>query len=591
MKNKKNILWKITFKYFPIYFISIVFLIFHRYIDSYISLFIGQTIAILSNGENVLPDFLLKFINFSSTHKAIVSLSMTLLVMSLILIVGRFISNLTRRIYTKKLLVEVSVSFYEHSIKLPASYLSSISTGNLIQRCIDDTNNYARFYDRFFFNIFDSLTMTFIYLVQIFLLSKVLFYIGLVASVFVLCFSLFFGYFYIRKKEKEVSDLSAKLDSMGQQSFSNINLVKSFDNEKEEERKFNEVNKEKEELAHKVQLLHQTYWVSIDIFHSLFRFGAFLFVGYSYIKGRIDLGLATTLVLLSTKVLQHLPNLLNSLNRIIKFSVSISRLQEYFRKDDEYSINGDKTPNIEGDIIFTNVNKSYDNNHVLKNISLTVKQGETIGIIGRSGSGKSTLVNLLTRLIEYDDGSLTINGVEIKDIEKRHLRENLSFVNQQAYLFAKTVEDNLTILEKSRDFTPYVHQVDLHNDIKDFEYGYQTIVGERGVTLSGGQRQRMSIVRSMLKNKKILVLDDSLSAVDNNISKSIRQNIKNINATTFIISHNLINVMDADKIIVLSDGKIIESGNHDSLLKEQGHYYKIWNLQQKLEEVTSNEGK
>lgn len=587
--NKRKILLKTTLKYIPLYLISIIFLVINKYFDSYISLFVGQVISILSNGEDVLPQFIVKFINYQSTYKAIVSLAIILLIIGAIQVISRFISYTSRTIFESRLLEKVSISFYENSIKLPASYLSSISTGNLIQRCIEDTKTYADFYNKYFYNIFESLVQTGVYLVQIYVLSKMIFFFGLISVILVLAFALLFGYFYLRKREKKASELASKLDSMGQQSFTNINLVKSFANEQEEERKFNEVNKQKEELSYKLESTYQIYWFSIDNYYSLFKFGAYLLIGYNFIKGKIDIGLATTLMLLSGRLLDRVPNLLNSLSKIIKFSVATSRLQEYLKVDNEYANNGTLTPCLEGDIIFNNVTKKYNDKVALDNINLHIKQNQTIGIIGKSGSGKSTLVNLLSRLFEYEEGSITINGTELKDIDKRYLRENISFVNQTAFLFAKTVKENITILEKNVDYEPYVKKVDLDKDIKDFEEGYDTLVGERGVTLSGGQKQRLSIVRSLLKNKRILVLDDSLSAVDNNISKEIRKSLKDINATTIIISHNLMNVMDADNIIVLDKGKIIEQGNHKNLLKQKGQYAKIWSLQQKLEEVSNNE--
>ena len=229
----------------------------------------------------------------------------------------------------------------------------------------------------------------------------------------------------------------------------------------------------------------------------------------------------------------------------------------------------------------------YDKEYVLDNISFSINKGETLGIVGKSGSGKTSIVNLLSMLDDYESGSIKIDGVELKDYKKKHIRENIGFVLQDAYIFSKTIKENLLILiDNDRvDLDQYLKRVELDEDINKFESGLETVVGERGVTLSGGQRQRMSLLRTIIKNKKILILDDTLSAVDNLVSKKIKDSISKEKATTIIISHNLLNVKDADKIIVLDNGKIVDSGTHQELIQKEGFYSNVWNLQQMIGEV------
>mgnify|MGYP003304202360 CR=1 FL=1 len=190
---------------------------------------------------------------------------------------------------------------------------------------------------------------------------------------------------------------------------------------------------------------------------------------------------------------------------------------------------------------FKNVSFTYGRRPLMRNVSFKLKPGSLTGIVGKSGSGKTSIINLLTKLDDYYKGSIQIDGVELKDYKKKCIRDNIGVVLQDAYIFSKTIKENLMILldDDRIDLDMYLKRVSLDEDINKFESGLETIVGERGVTLSGGQRQRMSLLRTIIKNKKILILDDTLSAVDNIVSRQIKNSLKKEKATTIIISHNL----------------------------------------------------
>jgi ATP-binding cassette subfamily B protein len=211
-----------------------------------------------------------------------------------------------------------------------------------------------------------------------------------------------------------------------------------------------------------------------------------------------------------------------------------------------------------------------------------------VAIIGKTGSGKSTLINLLVRLLDYQKGHIYIDGVEVKDIEKHHLRKNIGFILQEPFLFSRSVEENIKIADKgsSPERVQQVAQIaQVHDDIVNFEKGYETLVGERGVTLSGGQKQRVAIARMLIKPKPILVFDDSLSAVDTVTDIQIRRALKKEwkDSTVFIITHRITTASEADRIIVIEDGQIIESGTHESLIQEEGSYKRIWEIQSKID--------
>ena len=273
-----------------------------------------------------------------------------------------------------------------------------------------------------------------------------------------------------------------------------------------------------------------------------------------------------------------------------KTIVSVSRLDHIISNPGEYVGEEDKLkPEILGDIEFKNVSFKFvdSNEDQITNISFKVNRGETIAIIGKTGSGKSTLMNLLIRLLDYQKGQILIDGVEIKDIEKHHLRKNVGVILQEPFLFSKSVEDNIKISDISSDINKVSNVAKIaqvHNDIVNFEKGYDTLVGERGVTLSGGQKQRVAIARMLLKPKPILVFDDSLSAVDTEtdiqIRKALNQEWKD--STVFIITHRITTASEADKIIVIADGTIKESGKHEELIKKDGLYKNIWEIQSQI---------
>jgi ATP-binding cassette subfamily B protein len=302
--------------------------------------------------------------------------------------------------------------------------------------------------------------------------------------------------------------------------------------------------------------------------------------------GEITLGAIIVFIQYEYRLLWPIRQLGRILSDLGKAIVSSDRIQEILDGEIEADKENETTPEIQGEIVFDDVSFAYPDNldrKVLDHVSFTVKKGQTVAVIGRTGSGKSSLIHLLGRLYDVDDGRILIDGVDINDIQKKWLRKHIGIVLQEPFLFSKTIKDNINFSSQQSESAIYeaAKIASVHDVIKEFDKGYDTLVGEKGVTLSGGQKQRLAIARILVNDYPILAFDDSLSAVDTETDIAIRKALseRKKDITTFIISHRVASVYDADNILVIEDGKIIERGNHAELMALGGYYKRIWDIQ------------
>ena len=290
---------------------------------------------------------------------------------------------------------------------------------------------------------------------------------------------------------------------------------------------------------------------------------------------------------------------IRSLGRIVgnmaKATVSLGRINEVYNAPQEDYEAGEKF-DIKGDIEFRDVHFSFGKQKIFDGLSFTVPAGQTVAILGASGSGKSTILALLARFYNAESGSITIDGVNVQDINLHTLRQNVGIVMQEPFLFGKTIRENISITDRQPDMDRIIQSTEIaqvHRSITNFEDGYDTIVGEKGVTLSGGQKQRVAIARTLYSGAKVLCFDDSLSAVDSltdaNIRKELHKRVEGI--TTIIISQRVNTLMEADKILVLDQGRIVQEGTHDQLANQPGIYREIVKIQSDIIEQTKQEAK
>ena len=585
MKNNK--IFKCIMKWLPLYLGLLLILFFQRYLSSLTGLFIGEVLGIFGDEATVLPEFINDFVDFTNKETRVTSIAIIYIIIMALTILGNMLARTLRNLHYQYLYIDLSEEFYKHVLDIHSKEYVSRSTGDIIQRNIEDCRRIPGLFRNSLYELFRIVFTTTTTLYQIFRLSKSVFLVSLVALVICVSFSTYYGYFKIKKREIESSKHYSELNSTIQQSITNYSLVKSFANEKYEFKKFKEVNDKKENNNYYINNLHCKYWLISDIITSFYIVGCLILLAYLFFSGNATLAIVSAVAVLSSTFLNDASQVINHITTFVRTFISVKRLNEYFKIEEEYKEDGTIEKEIKGNIVFNNVSMKYDKENILENISFELHEGETLGIVGKSGSGKTSIVNLLTRLYDYSSGSITVDGVELKDYSKKCIRENMGVVLQDAYIFSKSIKDNILVLiDNDRvDLDMYLKRVVIDEDINKFESGLETVVGERGVTLSGGQRQRLSLLRTIIKNKKILILDDTLSAVDNIVSKKIKDSISKEKATTIIISHNLLNVKDADKIIVLEDGKISEMGTHEELINKEGFYSNVWKLQQMIEEV------
>ncbi|TES91712.1 MAG: ABC transporter ATP-binding protein [Candidatus Cloacimonadota bacterium] len=483
---------------------------------------------------------------------------------------------------------------YDHLQHLPYDYHVKAKTGDLIQRCTSDLNTIRRFLAVQFIEVGRAIFMVGAVLPIMLILNIQMTLIS--TAVIPIIFSFAFIFFIKVRRAFQISDeAEGRLSTVLQENLTGVRVVRAFARQTFEIDKFDNINCEFRDLTYRLIWLLAWYW-SISDFICLIQIGAVLVLGaYWASKGMISLG---TFFVFSSYVwmllwpVRQMGRILTDLGKTL---VSVGRIQEVLTEPIEDKKVSAHKPRISGEVEFRNVSFGYENGkHILKNISFRAKKGQTIAILGPTGSGKSSLVHLLPGLYDYQSGSIKLDGMELKGLDKKWLRQNIGIVLQEPFLFSKTVKDNIALAKKGVEEAEIFEAASIaavHDVIQGFEKGYETPVGERGVTLSGGQKQRVAIARTLVRDYPILIFDDSLSAVDVETDAAIRKALKERShkATTFIISHRINTLSEADKILVLENGELVQSGTHNELVRQEGLYRKIWSLQNELEEELEHE--
>jgi ATP-binding cassette subfamily B protein len=392
----------------------------------------------------------------------------------------------------------------------------------------------------------------------------------------------------VRKRYRATDDSEGRMTDKINQNLAAVRIVKAFNNESYEVSSFEKILDDYRTKFIHWRKMSSFFFSSSDVFVFGSKLLSLIWGIYLCYTGEINAGtLVISFIFVNMMVwpLREVATTLSNMGEYIASSDRVSLILDEPIEDTQSGL----TPKIEGNIVFDHVGFKYDDASisVIQDVSFSVKAGQTVAIMGKTGSGKSTLSLLLTRLYDYTEGSIKIDGVELKDIQKSYLRRNVVPVLQDPFLFSKSVKDNILMANKKaspQDVERAAKIAAIHDTIVNFKEGYDTPVGEKGMSLSGGQKQRVAIARTIVSNAPVLIFDDSLSAVDTETDLMIRQNLKNENKgiTTFIITHRISTAMDADLIVVLENGRVSEIGQHQDLIKANGLYKRIYEIQSKM---------
>ena len=474
---------------------------------------------------------------------------------------------------------------YDHIQHLPYDYHKNADTGDLIQRATSDVETIRRFLSVQLMEVGRAIFMVSIALYFMVGLSIKMTVAAMIMTPIIFLFAFFF-FSRVQKAFKVSDEAEAEMSSVIQENLNGTRVVRAFAREKYEIDKFRNKNRKYADKTYRLIIYLAYYW-GISDFLCFISIGLVLVAGAYYANtGEITLGTIIVFINYEYRLLWPIRQLGRILTDLGKAMVSAERIQEILDVEGEKVKDFESKPDIKGEIVFENVVFSYPDDRtrkVLDNVSFSVKKGETVAVMGKTGSGKSSLVHLLARLYDKDEGRILIDGVEIENIEKKWLRKNIGLVLQEPFLFSKTIIENINFDSSKTKKAVFnaAKAASVHDVIKEFDKGYDTMVGEKGVTLSGGQKQRVAIARTLINDYPVLVFDDSLSAVDTETDIAIRKELtmRKKGITTFIISHRIASVYDADKIIVLEDGMIKEMGSHEALMELGGYYSMIWRMQ------------
>jgi ATP-binding cassette subfamily B protein len=513
---------------------------------------------------------------------ALMIIAVNLIIFVLMYFRGRLNGVISER-YVEKLRNDL----FKHLQYFPYHAHVNAKSGDLIQRCTSDVDTIRRFLAGQVAELVYATSMAIIAMIILLQINLRLALISMISLPFLVIFAYVF-FMRMQKVFTSSDEAEGELSTVLQESLSGVRVVKAFNREVFELKKFDEKNSKYKNLTYKLIELLGIYWASSDLVVLTQIFVVVIFGIYAAQAGEISVGQFFVFLSYESMILWPIRNIGRILSDLGKMMVSLRRLKEIFDEPMEDIESGDIV-DIKGDIVFDHVRFQYDdgNQPVLEDVSFTIKEGETLAILGPTGSGKSSLVHLLTRLYEYNSGSIKLNGHELNTIQKKHLRHNIGIVLQEPFLFSKTILENIRLAQPNADENAVRKAAEMaavHRVIHEFDLGYKTLVGEKGVTLSGGQKQRIAIARTILNQTPILIFDDSLSAVDTHTDEKIRHALKEraTGVTTLIITHRVASAMQADKIIILENGKISQQGTHASLSEQDGLYRRIVTIQSQM---------
>ena len=479
-------------------------------------------------------------------------------------------------------------ALYGHIQRLPYSWHVQNPTGDIIQRCTSYVERIKNFFQEQFISVFQIIVRIILALTLMTLMNAKLSIVAWVIAPIIVLYSVLF-HNKIRARFTECDENEGVLSTIAQENLTGVRVVRAFGREKFERDRFEAQNNKYTECWISLTRTLSDFWAVGD-FTSCLQILLVVVLGtVSCVNGNLTAGEFVSFSLYNTMLIGPVRRLGRIISEMSKAGVSIDRLGEVLEAETEQDAPNAAEAPMDKDIAFENVSFHYgeDGPDVLENVSFTVPAGKSFGILGGTGSGKSSLLLLLCRLYAPTEGKITVGGVDIADMPARYVRENVGVVLQEPFLFSRSVQENIGICGASdAEIRAAAVTACVDGDITRFSQGYDTMVGERGVSLSGGQKQRVAIARMLTKKTPVIVFDDSLSAVDTETDEKIRSALDRDlgGATTIIISHRITTLLDCDNILVLEKGRVSQLGSPKELLAQPGIFRKIYDMQMSIGE-------
>ncbi len=548
-----------------------------------------------AHAHDFLVAALERWVNEMDISKLVIISSLVILFLALLKGLFMFFMRQTIIVMSRHIEYDQKNEVYDHYQKLDAGFFKTHSTGDLMNRIAEDVSR-VRMYTGPTLMYFINLASTIAFCVFFMFKENAMLTLYVLAPLPLLAITIYTVNTIINKKSEKVQALLSDLTTNAQESYSAIRVIKSFVQEKAMLGFFKKNSEDYRKNTVNLAKVEAIFFPSMTLMIGLSTLVT-IFIGGRYVmEGKIGVSTIVEFVIYINMLTFPVSAIGWTASMIQRAAASQKRLNQFLQTEPTIQDIENVPPVLlKGDIIFHDVSFTYPHTGIkaLQHFSLTVKEGEKVLILGRTGSGKSTLAQLLLHYYDADEGKIMIGKTNIKDIPLKNLREQISYVPQDVFLFSDTVSNNISFGLSAPATQKEVQQsakyASVHNEILGLDKGYDTLVGERGVTLSGGQKQRISIARALIKEPHIMLFDDCLSAVDSKTENEIIRHLYDVlqNKTAIMITHRIFTVLNFDKIVIIEDGTIIEQGTHEELLFANGYYAELYRLQASSEQYAA----